>query len=426
MTIADTSIPEAGEPSSRAAWRVMAALGVGYVGVYLCRKNLAVAVPLLQDALGASKEQVGRIASAGTFAYAIGKLMNGLIVDRLGGRRGYLLSLSAVAVFGAAGAFAPGISALMIVYGFNRFAGSAAWSAMVKLVPTWFGTARTATALGILSLSYVAGGVAATLLARQIVTFGGGWRQVMGLPAIALAGVTVVCWGFVRPGDVRPEPGTHAEDGEHPTWPVVRALLRRPQFLIACALSFTVTLMRESFNTWSVDFLTSIQTGHRSIATAALHSVGFDGAGACAILATGLAYDRISPSNRRWLMVATLALLAVVIGVLPRTTGSPVTGAVLIGAVGLLVYGPYSLLSGVLAVESGGARLAATAAGIIDGVGYLAAILAGAALGRVLDLGGYTLGFGILSAITAVSALLALALQSPPPLDPPTPAMTRR
>jgi sugar phosphate permease len=412
MTAADTSIPVASEPSSAAGWRVMAALGVGYVGVYLCRKNLAVALPLLQDALGASKEQVGRIASAGTFAYAIGKLMNGLVVDHLGGRRGYLLSLGAVALFGAAGAFAPGIGALMIVYGLNRFAGSAAWSAMVKLVPTWFGTARTATALGILSLSYVAGGVAATLLARQIVASGGGWRAVMGLPSLVLALVAVVCAGFVRAGDIRPTLGPDA-DGSHPTWPTVRALLRRPQFLIACALSFTVTLMRESFNTWSVDFLTSIQTGPRSVATAALHSVGFDGAGACAILATGLAYDRISPANRRWLMAATLALLAGVIGVLPRTTGSPVAGAVLVGAVGLLVYGPYSLLSGVLAVESGGAQLAATAAGVIDGVGYLAAILAGAALGRVLDLGGYPLGFGILSAVTAVSAVLALALRSP-------------
>ena len=116
-------------------------------------------------------------------------------------------------------------------------------------------------------------------------------------------------------------------------------------------------------------------------------------------------------------MATTLALLAGVIGVLPRTAGSPLAGAALIGAVGLLVYGPYSLLSGVLAVESGGARLAATAAGVIDGVGYLAAILSGAALGRVLDVGGYALGFRILSALTAVSALLALALRSSP-LDP--------
>jgi sugar phosphate permease len=38
-----------GEPSRR--WRVVAALGAGYVGIYLCRKNLAVAIPLLQSSL---------------------------------------------------------------------------------------------------------------------------------------------------------------------------------------------------------------------------------------------------------------------------------------------------------------------------------------------------------------------------------------
>src|SRR5258708_8863262 len=146
----------------------------------MCRKTLAVALPLLKTALGASKEEVGRVASAGTFAYAVGKVTNGLLGDHLGGRRGYLLSLGAVAVFGAVGAFAPGLGFLMLAYGLNRFAGSAAWCAMVKLVPTWFGTARTATVLGALSLSYVAGGVAATLLARQIVENGGGWRAVMG------------------------------------------------------------------------------------------------------------------------------------------------------------------------------------------------------------------------------------------------------
>ncbi len=90
----------------------------------------------------------------------------------------------------------------------------------------------------------------------------------------------------------------------------------------------------------------------------------------------------------------------------------PALGAPLVGAAGLLVYGPFSLLSGVLAIETGGAGLAATAAGIIDGVGYLSAILAGAALGRLLDIGGYPLGFRVLAVITGASAVLALGLRS--------------
>jgi sugar phosphate permease len=76
-----------------------------------------------------------------------------------------------------------------------------------------------------------------------------------------------------------------------------------------------------------------------------------------------------------------------------------------------LVYGPYSLLAGALAIESGGKEAAATAAGIIDGVGYVAGALAGTVLGRLLDVGGYTLGFRVLAGVTLVSAGIALGLE---------------
>ncbi len=48
---------------------------------------------------------------------------------------------------------------------------------------------------------------------------------------------------------------------------------------------------------------------------------------------------------------------------------------------------------------------------LIDGVGYLAAILSGSALGKLLDLGGYRLGFGVLAAVTVTAAALAVALR---------------
>ncbi|MGH7440065.1 MAG: MFS transporter, partial [Polyangiaceae bacterium] len=189
-----------GSVSRLAGWRVIGALAAGYVGIYLCRKNLAVAVPLLKESFHASREQIGRIASFGTFAYVLGKFVGGPIVDRLGGRRGFLLSMLLVAAFGGAGAFAPGLVGLTILYACNRLTGAAGWGAAVKLVPTWFGVARTATVIGVLSVSYVAGGVLATLLAREIVTLGGDWRAVMGLPSLALLVLFVLCAVLVRMG----------------------------------------------------------------------------------------------------------------------------------------------------------------------------------------------------------------------------------
>jgi sugar phosphate permease len=383
----------------------------GYIGIYVCRKNLAVAVPLLQDAFGASKEEVGRIASAGALAYAAGKLILGPVVDRIGGRAGFLLSMVAVALFGAAGAFVPGLALLTVVYGLNRFAGAAGWGAMLKLVPTWFRASRAGLAIGVLSLSYVAGGIAATLLARQIVAAGGGWRAVMGLPSIAAVVIAIPCVFLVRRGPLHADPAA-AKDSDNRGAAEYISLFRRPQFLVVIALSFTITLMRESFTTWSVDFLTSIQGATKSVATAALQSIGFDLAGGVAILVTGAVYDRVAPSRRRFLISGTLALLSVVLFILPGAAlASPAFGVALIGLVGLLVYGPYSLLAGVLAVESGGAKMAATAAGIIDGVGYIAGALAGSTLGLLLDKGGYSLGFRALAGVTAAAAVIALGLR---------------
>jgi sugar phosphate permease len=82
--------------------------------------------------------------------------------------------------------------------------------------------------------------------------------------------------------------------------------------------------------------------------------------------------------------------------------------------VGLLVYGPYSLLAGVLAVESGGPELAASASGVIDAVGYGAGVLSGEVLGRIVDAGGYRLGFQCLAALAAISSVCASRLGRKP------------
>jgi sugar phosphate permease len=387
----------------------IAALAVGYVGIYLCRKNLAVAVPLLGDAFAASKAEIGRVASIGTVAYALGKLALGPAVDRVGGRIGFVASLFLVACLGAASAAAPSLAALALGYGVTRFAGAAGWPAMMKLVPSWF-HARHGTVVGVLSLSYVAGGVAATLLAREVVARGGGWRAVFAVPALVLFAIALGCALVVRPGPLS-APAAPAGERPRPPW---RALLARPQFLVVCGLSLSLTLMRESFNTWNVDFLASVQPGGgRSLATAALQSTSFDLAGGVGIVALGLAYDRTPAHVRRWLIAGLLALLAGLLALLPAAAArSASAGVALLALAGLLIYGPYSLLAGVLAVEVGGIGGAATAAGLIDAVGYVGGVLAGEGLGRVLDTGGYSLGFACLAAITAASALLALGLKS--------------
>jgi sugar phosphate permease len=302
----------------------------------------------------------------------------------------------------------PALWLLTAVYALNRFFGAGGWPAMLKLVPTWIEKQHTGRVVAGLSLSYVLGGVAATLFAREIVELGGSWRAVLSTPSLALLVLAGVCALIVRPGPLAPA----ATVEKSRTSGALVALLKRPQFLLVCLLSFALTLLRETFNVWSVDFLLSIQ-GKQSVAAAALQSTTFDLAGAASIVLMGVAWDRVPRALRRWLITGILAALTAILLALPSiASSSPQAGAWAIGGIGLLVYGPYSLLAGVLAVESGGAELAGSASGIIDAVGYAAGVLSGEVLGRIIDAGGYRLGFSCLAVLAALSAVCASRLSS--------------
>lgn len=404
--------PDLPPSALRRRWGVLVGLAIGYVAVYLARKNLAVAIPLLQQTFGASKEQVGAIASAGTLAYALGKVLGGPVVDRIGGRAGFLGALAGVAAFSALTGAAPSLAWIGVAYAANRAFGAGAWGAMLSLVPSWFSGRRVAAAVAILSLSYVAGGAAATLFAREVMALGGGYRALFTAPAVAVAITALTLSRVIRRG-----PHADARSGSEeaaPAPPDVRAygaMLRSRTLLLGCALSFLVTLLREAFNTWSVDFLAQAQGGAAALEVAAVQSIGFDLAGAVGIVAMGAGYSALGPRGGVRLVVASLVALAAAIALLPHVASRPLAAAALLAAIGFLVYGPFSLLGGLLSLDAGGARMAASAAGLIDGVGYVASALAGFALGRVLDEGGYTVGFTGLAALALASAALASRLR---------------
>jgi len=86
-------------------------------------------------------------------------------------------------------------------------------------------------------------------------------------------------------------------------------------------------------------------------------------------------------------------------------------GAVgLVALIGFFMIGPYSYLAGALALDLGGKRGSATAAGIIDGIGYLGGILAGDSFARVSVAFGWSGAFTVLAAVALVSGVPAALL----------------
>lgn len=401
-------------PSLR-PWLLLGTLILGYIGIYLCRKNFSVANPLIREAYGLSKEQIGMVASYSTLAYMAGKFAFGPIIDRIGGRQAFLAAMAAVVLFGALGGVASSLPMLTLMYSFNRLAGSAGWGGMVKLAPEWFPSKLLPIALGVLSLSFVFGGVCGVVLAGAIAEWSGNnWRWVMGGPSIFLLATLLVCWVILPRTPSQPSPLSPAKpNGTEFQFRRVGELLAIRRFWIVCGLSFALTLLRETFNNWTVDFFQTTGGETMSSQIAAFLSTPFDAVGAAGILLLGWIFGRTGPIARMIIVCSILSGLAVLLFALPFLASQNAwLGMAAVGGVGFLVYGPYSLLAGFLSVEIRGKEYAATVAGIVDGVGYLGAILAGQQFGRLLDIGGYALGFNCLAVLAAASALLSLCLYS--------------
>jgi len=387
---------------------------LGYIGVYLCRKNFAVALPLLQTAFATDKAHIGEIESYATIAYLAGKLFWGPnLVDRFGGRLCLFIVLLGVAAFGGVSAFAISLPMLGACYMANRFFGAGGWATMVKQVPDWFPARHMALAMAFLSLSFVFGGVCSLLLAGQVAAFSANnWRAVMGVPSLVLLAIIALCWLVLTRGN------NLSADSSRPrtvwTHRRILELLRIPQFWMLCCLSFTLTITRETFNVWTVDFFKTDGGNQMTTQLAAWLSTPFDAMGAVGILALGWLLDRLSGTQRKWLLFSILMAVATLTFALPALIHRPLWMVILaIGLIGLLSYGPYSLLAGVLALEVRGQECVATVAGLVDASGYLAGILSGYCFGRILDLGGYHLGFHCLAITTVVGALLCLGLDRP-------------
>lgn len=388
------------------AYGYLLTLVAAYIGVYLCRKNMSVAVPILQSKWGLNKEQVGVIGSVSTFAYAAGKFIFGPINDRVGGRTGLVGSMLFTALFGAACAWSPSLLALTVLYSASRLCGAASWGAMLKLLPEWFAPARTSFACGVLSLSFVFGGAIALACAGVIGRLThDSWSAILGWPALVL--VLLAAW--CRVGLPRPV-GESVRGNDRQSQAIYslqryRALLRHRQFLIVVSLSFTLTLLRETFNFWAVDFIRTEAGQQISNSVAAYLSTPFDLCGGAGILLTGWVYGRLRPAGRRRYLIASLLGLSLLLAFLPEVFHLGIwLLAPAIGLIGFLVYGPYSLLGGVLSVEVRGKEFAATVSGIVDGTGYVAGFLSGIVFGRLLMLGGYRLGFEVMAGLTVLSA----------------------
>jgi len=142
---------------------------------YLDRQTLSVAAPVLREQFHMSNVEYSRVLFAFLLAYTIMNGVSGPLIDRLGTRLGYALSIAWWSAAAMLHGFAQGsfsLAAFRFLLGMGE-AGN--WPAAVKVVAEWFPRQERALASGLFN----SGSAVGSILAPPAVAFvllAYGWR----------------------------------------------------------------------------------------------------------------------------------------------------------------------------------------------------------------------------------------------------------
>ena len=187
----------------RFRWRICALLFAATTLNYLDRQVLGVLAPDLTRMFGWSEVDYGNIVTAFQGAYAIGLLCAGAIIDKLGTRIGYALTIAVWSLAAMSHALAGsvlGFAAARFLLGLGE-AGN--FPSAIKTVAEWFPRRERALATGIFNAGSNVGAILAPL-AVPIVAVTLGWRAAFLFTGI-LSATWLITWLVVyRPAAQHP------------------------------------------------------------------------------------------------------------------------------------------------------------------------------------------------------------------------------
>lgn len=178
-------------------YRILALLMFATTINYFDRSIIGVLAPTLEKLFGWTNNDYANIMISFKVAYAIGMLSMGGLIDRLGTKKGYILSIGIWSVFGMLHALVrPGFS--IIGFAAARFGlgfGEAGnFPAAIKTTAEWFPKKDRAFATGLFNAATSIGAIAAPFVVSWIVHENGKNWQIPFLITGALSTIWVFLW----------------------------------------------------------------------------------------------------------------------------------------------------------------------------------------------------------------------------------------
>ena len=395
--------------------RIFYACFIGYTVFYLCKKNIAVALPGIMDEFGYSATELGLLGSSLYLTYGIGKFVNGVLADGSDVRKFLPTALLMTAFANILFALAPnvigalGLSAkifamvllwtLAFFWGVSGWFQSAGFPAVAKSLTYWYSNSERGTKWSLWSCSHQTGTFLSFILAGHIAAHYG-WRAAFLVPG-CLAIITAL-WLFDRLRDrpqsmglpdieiYRNEPVKQKSDEDKKeeddiTYVEIfkkHILYNKTIWMLAIAYVF-VYIIRFGAEDWMIMYLTkakpNISLSDATNMIASLPLVGICGTVCAGVISDKLFKGKRAPVNLLYLVGVIISIIALKFNTINSLN------YVIIGLLGAFTYGPQMMIGGLCAVESSSKKVASAATGFTGIFGYVGAFLSATGTGFLVD-----------------------------------------
>src|SRR5579864_5139869 len=168
-------VPEVPATVGHYRWIVCALLFFATTINYMDRQVIGILAPYLQRTIGWNDIQYGYIVTAFQAAYALGLLVVGRLIDRVGTRIGYALSIAVWSLSAMGHALANSVGGFVLARFMLGLGESGNFPAGIKTVAEWFPRKERALATGLFNAGSNVGAVLAPLAVPWIYVHLG-WR----------------------------------------------------------------------------------------------------------------------------------------------------------------------------------------------------------------------------------------------------------
>ena len=380
-------------------------VGLMYTSYYLCRYNLPLANKAIADELHFLKSDMSSIISAQLLAYAIGQIINGLLTDRVGGKRAMLIGAAGTVtmnlLFGAS-SFWGFLWLFVVLRSLDGYMQAFGAPGFIKINAAWFGQTERGTFAGIFGFMINLGRLGINYFGAALLagfTFLGmwqvpalHWRWLFWIPAGVASLVAVVLALVVK--DTPEEAGfagIHAGEADHTDTDihgelatVFKKIVGNPLVWII-ALAYACTgAVRQCIDQWFPRYFQEVH--HLELSSARFQWLGFliPFVASSGSLISGIVSDRFF-QGRRAPVAAGIYFIEVCVILVATQVRSLDWTLVFFVLISFTANSTHSLLGPAAAMDIGGRKMAGFASGVIDSFQYFGASLALKVLGYFLD-----------------------------------------